>query len=83
MFNHKQTVLAILCALVTAQSQAQLSIAPDEDLQQLYGSEEMISIATGTQKPIHLAPAVASVVTAADIKAMGATSLDEALEMIP
>lgn len=83
MFNHKQKVLAILCALVTVQSRAQLPITPDEDLLQLYGSEEMISIATGTQKPIHLAPAVASVVTAADIKAMGATSLDEALEMIP
>ncbi len=83
MFKHKQKVLAVLCSLVSAQTQAQMVVAPDDDLLQLYGSEEMISIATGTQKPIHLAPAVASIVTAADIKAMGVTSLDEALELIP
>lgn len=83
MFNHKQKALTVLLGLLCAKSFAQGFNPEDEDLAQLYGSDEMISIATGTQKPIHLAPAVASVVTAADIKAMGATSLDEALELIP
>jgi len=49
----------------------------------IYEDEEMVSIATGTIKPIHLAPSVASVITAADIEAMGATSLREVLESIP
>jgi len=55
----------------------------EEDLMLLYADEEMISIATGTSKPIHLAPSVASVITAKDIKAMGARTLDEALETVP
>lgn len=55
----------------------------DEDLSKIYDSDALTSIATGTQKPIHLAPAVASVITAQDIQNMGATTLDEALEMVP
>ena len=42
-----------------------------------------ISLATGTRKPLKLAPAIASVITAADLKAMGATTLEEALETVP
>lgn len=55
----------------------------DLGLALLYGDEESVSIATGSSKPIHLAPSVASVITAEDIKATGATTLDEALEMVP
>lgn len=43
----------------------------------------MLSIATGSKQPITKAPAVATVITAADIKAMGATDIDEALESVP
>ncbi len=57
--------------------------AQDEDLASLYGDEEFVSIATGSMKPITKAPAVASVITAEDIKAMGATTLDQALETVP
>ncbi|WP_432821635.1 TonB-dependent receptor plug domain-containing protein [Trichloromonas sp.] len=57
--------------------------AQDDDLAALYGDEEFISIATGSKKPITKAPAVASVITAEDIKAMGATTLDQALETVP
>ena len=55
----------------------------EQALLQMYGSQEMVSIATGTQQPIGKAPAVASVITAADIKAMGATDIDDALETVP
>ena len=55
----------------------------EEDLAKMYGNEALTSIATGTQKPLHLAPAVASVITAEDIKSMGATTLDEALALVP
>jgi outer membrane receptor for ferrienterochelin and colicins len=45
--------------------------------------EVEISLATGSPKPIRMAPAVASVITAADIERMGATTLDEVLETVP
>lgn len=42
-----------------------------------------VSLATGTPKPLKLAPSVATVITAADIEAMGAITLDEVLESVP
>lgn len=60
------------------------AIASDEDeLAALYGDEAFISIATGLSQPISKAPAVASVITAKDIKLIGATDLDAVLETIP
>ncbi|MBA3582036.1 MAG: TonB-dependent receptor [Gammaproteobacteria bacterium] len=45
--------------------------------------ELFVSIATGQSKSIKLAPAVTTVVTAAEITAMGATTLSEVLESVP
>jgi len=60
------------------------AIAQDEDeLANLFGDEEFISIATGTAQPISKAPAVASVITAKDILQIGATDIDEILETVP
>lgn len=51
------------------------------------GLEELveldISLATGTPKLLKHAPSVATVITAKDIEAMGATTLDEILETVP
>ncbi|ADE14555.1 TonB-dependent receptor [Nitrosococcus halophilus Nc 4] len=55
----------------------------EETMDFVYGSEDMISLATGKQKPVPRAPAVATVITAEDIKEIGATDLDEVLETIP
>ena len=55
----------------------------EEDLALVYGDKSTISIATGSHQPISRAPAVASVITDQDIKAMGATDLDQALESVP
>jgi len=55
----------------------------EEALIELYGDEETISIATGSAQPISRAPAVATVITARDIKKMGATDVDEVLETVP
>ena len=44
---------------------------------------EMVSIATGTKQSLSRAPAVATVITAEDIKAMAATNLDDVLETVP
>lgn len=53
------------------------------DLAMVYGGEDVVSIATGAAQPIARAPAVASVITADQIKAMGATDLDQVLEAVP
>ena len=55
----------------------------EEDLALAYGDKSTVSIATGSQQPITRAPAVATVITAHDIEAMGATDLDQALESVP
>lgn len=66
-----------LCALAAP------SGVDEEALLMLYGDEEMISIATGSRQPIAKAPAVATVITSDEIKAIGATDLDEVLETVP
>jgi iron complex outermembrane receptor protein len=55
----------------------------EEEFAKLYGDEEFISLATGSHQAVNRAPAVASVITAADIKAMVVTDLDQLLEAIP
>ncbi len=48
-----------------------------------YGDEDFISIAIGEVQPIAKAPAVASVITAAEIKRLGAKDIDQVLEVVP
>ena len=55
----------------------------EEELALAFGDAEFVSIATGRSQPIARAPAVASVITDADIKKIGATSLEEILETVP
>lgn len=58
----------------------------DEDesfFEDIYGTEELITIATGTPVTRDRAPAVASVITPRDIRRTGATNLSEALERVP
>ncbi len=77
----------LLCfSLLTVLYNSTISWAYDQDEQDLdliYGSEETVSIATGTQKPLNLAPAVTSVITAEQIAKMGSTDLDQVLETVP
>ena len=51
------------------------------------GMEELVDLdvflATGTAKPLKLAPSVATVITAEDLERLGVTTLDEALETVP
>ncbi len=54
----------------------------EEELALAYGDKATVSLATGTAQPLRRAPAVASVITAEDIAAMGATDLDEVLETV-
>lgn len=61
------------------------SMAADEEdfLLQLSGDEKLISIATGTARPVSKAPAVATVITAEDIRNSGVTTLTEVFERVP
>jgi outer membrane receptor for ferrienterochelin and colicins len=60
-----------------------LTQAEEEELALAYGDKSFVNIATGTRQPIARAPSVATVVTAEDIKAIGAANLDEVLETVP
>jgi len=62
-------------ALVQAQTD-------EEELALVYGDQRNVSIATGAKQPLRRAPAVATVITAEAIAAMGATDLDEVLETV-
>tara|TARA_B100000745_G_C20154774_1_gene395708 strand:- start:624 stop:1076 length:453 start_codon:yes stop_codon:yes gene_type:complete len=55
----------------------------EEDIYTLYADEDIVSIATGTKKPIHKAPAVATVITADEIVRSGATDINQILERVP
>ncbi len=55
----------------------------EDDLLATYGDKDTVSIATGTRQSLVRAPSVASVITAEDIRATGATDLDEVLRGVP
>jgi len=57
--------------------------AVQNDYESIYGDQEFVSIATGHAQNIGKAPAVASVITAEDIRDMGATSLQQVMESVP
>ena len=72
-----------LALILVLQAHGAAAQASDEDeLTLVYGDKSNVSIATGSQQSLRRAPAVASVITAQDIAAMGATDLDQVLESI-
>lgn len=75
--------LGAILALAWIGTAAGQSFSEDEDLALVYGDKSTISIATGSKQSINRAPSVSTVITAEDIKAMGATDLDQVLESVP
>ncbi|MBI3902618.1 MAG: TonB-dependent receptor [Nitrosomonadales bacterium] len=55
----------------------------EEDIAMAYGDLDTISIATGSKQLLRRAPSVATVITAEEIKAMGARDLDDVMESVP
>jgi outer membrane cobalamin receptor len=89
-FSRLLSICLTIPLLLTFQSQAMADETPQQstiDILLGMNLEELIQVevivATGTAKPLKLAPAVATVITAKDIEAIGATSLDEILETVP
>ena len=80
------SILRMAIAAVTAAWAVGIHAAPgqeEEELALVYGDKSFVSIATGSQQPLSRAPAVATVITAEDIAAIGAANLDEVLETVP
>ncbi len=76
---------SVICAtgLALIMGQAANAQSFDEDLAQAFGDKSFVSIATGARQRVSLAPAATTVVTAAEMRAMGATNLDQVLETVP
>lgn len=74
--------LVLLCWIGAAHGD-QIVNLDEAALLKLFDAKDLVSIASGYKQPLTKAPAVATVITAADIKAMGATDLDEVLETVP
>lgn len=72
-----------LASVLLTQLHAAFAQTDEEDLALVYGDKSTISIATGSQQSLRRAPAVATVITAQDIAAIGATDLDDVLETVP
>jgi len=80
--QHTTKVLSAVFALVWAGTVV-AQTAEEEELALAYGDRALVSIATGSQQTLSRAPAVATVITARDIEAMGATELDQVLKSVP
>lgn len=70
--------IALLPTLTWAEPQSDLFSLSLEELSQI-----RVHVATGTAKPLSRAPAVTSVITAADMEALGVQTLEQALESVP
>jgi outer membrane receptor for ferrienterochelin and colicins len=75
--------LGVLCVALGLGGVHAAELTEEEELTMAFGDKSFVSIATGTRVPVTRAPAVATVITAEDIKAIGATDLDEVLETVP
>lgn len=76
-------ILSYIATLSLAIGEAFGQSPEESDFALTYGDADTVSIATGTSQPITRAPAVASVITADQIKKIGATDLDQVLETVP
>ena len=80
---NKKPLLVTALALALGHASTTRAAQAEEDLLLSFGEEEFLSIATGQKQLISKAPAVASVITAEDIKALGANTLEEVLATVP
>jgi outer membrane receptor protein involved in Fe transport len=79
------TCMSLIAATLVSQTSAAFAqqASEEEELALAYGDKSTVSIATGSRQTLRRAPAVATVITAQDIAAMGAVDLDEVLETVP
>ena len=80
--NKTHTARALPLLLIFCASTAAAKDEIQEDVALTF-DPQFVSIATGGQKALFRAPAVATVITAEDIAHMGALNLDQVLESVP
>jgi len=61
----------------------QAATTEEAELALSYGGHDFVTIATGVTQPLSTAPAVATVITADDIRRMGALDLNQVLATVP
>jgi iron complex outermembrane receptor protein len=78
---HRAAWIAVawLCAAGAAAAHP----SEEEDLAQVYGDKSFATIGSGSPLPLARAPSIATVITEEDIRALGATDLDEVLRSVP
>lgn len=79
----RRSALLVMHACWALAAGSSAASGEEEDLAHAYGGAQLVSIATGSSLPVSRAPAVATVITAQDIAAIGATDLDDVLETVP
>lgn len=75
-YVHAVLIITLLAPLSSISSEI------DDVLLDIYGDDNLISIASGMAEPIHKAPSVASVISREQIDDIGAITLEEALGMV-
>ncbi|MBS4098705.1 MAG: TonB-dependent receptor [Sulfuricella sp.] len=83
MKPYRIRAIALSCAVLGAFAPKAYALDDSDELALVYGDKDTIRLATGSPQSLRRAPAVASVITAEDIRAMGATDLDEVLASVP
>ncbi len=78
----KQAFSTSIAACLLINAGAATAGSDEDELALVYGDRLSVSIATGHQVALRRAPAVATVITAADIAAMGAVDLDQVMESV-
>ncbi len=78
---HHLTIGIFLTLVYSGMTAAQTT--EEEDLALSYGENALVSLATGSRQATNRAPSSATVITSRDIKAMGATGLEQILESVP
>src|SRR3954470_2930113 len=81
MRTHHLTALCLAASASLVLHAAELS--EEQELAMSFGDKSFVSIATGSRVALARAPSVATVITAEDIRALGAADLDEVLETVP
>ena len=75
--------LGFIALAIAAGESCMAQQSDEDDLALAFGDRSTVSIATGARQPLRRAPAVATVITAEDIAAIGATDLDQVMETVP
>lgn len=72
VINLKRLILLLILSVLFVVKAFAEDLEEFEEFEELYGGEEIISLATGSAQPISKAPAVATVITANEIREIGA-----------